>query len=339
MMLAAALLWCRARMRRGVWVVLVLGAAFLTVFAACESEPDDAAALVAAAREAMQDATFSSQIDACESCASPTSFEYGPPDALMVTGSGGHDEWPFYLYLDRKAYFSSAGVRWYTGEDSSWFVFLLLSDPRAMLAAAIEPQFDGEATIDSRPARIVATKFSFDGHLANLPAGIIANGDTGELRTFLRDLSLRFWIDAKDYRVLQMTITAPGQPAPARAMVFEYDRPVSIPRAAQSMDRDHAARLSQQAEEGARTLLAAIATHRRATGGYPARLDETTLSSALGPGAWPRNAFSGVAMRDSPDPGDFTYAVSNGGADFTFSVHAWDNEQLYYDSARFGQPE
>ncbi len=305
----------------------------------CDSQ-SEAEALLAASSEAMAKLSFVSEDSGCPTCPPPTLFEYAPPDAVKLTASKGHDDWPFYLYVDRKTYFSTAGARWLTGKgEADRMAFILIQDPRAALATARSPRLGGVETIDGRAATIVVADFDLKRHLGRLPEELRLPDLGADVASLFAGTTVRFWIDREDERVIQMEFAGQGE-ATTVLQRFDYSRRPTIGKPTSTMDVEDVRALMEKAEPGlGRRLLSAIGEYRRLNGVYPPRLDQATISDVLPQNEWPTNVFSKAPIGDSAEPGDFTYRTDANGSEFEFTLHGWDGGQLYYDSARFGHPE
>ena len=309
------------------------------ITAGCSGSPNDAQKLLAESSTVMATLSFVHEENECPTCPPPIVSEYAPPDAMLLSGSKGHDDWPFYLYLDQHAYFSSAGVRWLTGDEGRLIALLLVTDPRAMLRAVTEPEITGAQMVEGRPATVVSAAFDLDRHMANLPEALRIPELGDEYRTFYAGVTVRFWIDDADRRVLQVELARPP-PEPEVSLVrFDYARPVQLPATVRSMPVEEAGQFQADARLKEDTLLDAITGYRTLHGAYPAQVDQATLAEVLPAAEWPRNVFSGNPVAPSSEPGDFVYLTSPGGEHFEFTLNGWDGASFYYDSLRFGHRE
>ncbi len=342
--------------------ILAIASVFLLAAASvscggADSGVQDASALLERAEEAMTSASFSYTDTECPLCQpTPTVTEYAPPDRIKLSHPKGHDDWPFYLIAGDQWFVSQDGDRWLTESADYKHPFILLFDPRLLLALPVDPVVEKDEVIDGMRNHVVRAEVDADHFLSELgPAEEQLSEAEGEqAREFYRGyadgLAIRFWIDEQSFLVTQIEIDVAPLPSgdqedqmedPEPAVIrFDFDAPVDVPGDPESIQYEEAQRLRREAESRTRPLVQAIVEYKKVHGVYPPRLDPETLKDFLPTPQWPINPFTGEPVRQAEDsPGDFDYKVKNSGRDYELSLFGWDSRYSYADTARFGHTE
>jgi hypothetical protein len=206
----------------------------------------DASALLERAAQAMTSASFSYTDTECSLCQpTPTVSEYAPPDRIKLSHPKGHDDWPYYLIVGDEWFVSQDGDRWITGAIDHIHPFLLLFDPRLLLALAVDPVVGKDEVIDGIGNHVIRVEVDADHFLSELgPAEEQLSGAEGEqareyYRGYADGLAIRFWIDEQTFLVTQMELHLAALPSsdqedqmddPEPAVIrFDYDSPVDVP--------------------------------------------------------------------------------------------------------------
>jgi hypothetical protein len=294
--------------------------------------------------------SFTSHRTPCAVCTFPSDaalYEYGPTEDLRVSNYDAREAWPHYLYLDRMAYVSGNGERWVDGTDLPLLGFLLY-DPRVLLTSLDDARFDREDDIDGNPVRIYRGTLNPDAYFSHLPWNLdpeLAGAVRQNYRPIIDGAPVELWIDAGDYRVLRSSLRPVEDSHNANTDLpdefyqreYTYGRDVTIPGSVASMPPEEADRLSRMGEGNTAPLLLAVEAYFRRNGVYPAALNPAALAGVFS-GAWPVNAFTNEPMRDSTEAGDYTYVTKNNGLDYEYTLHGWENDQMFFDSARIDVP-
>jgi hypothetical protein len=318
-------------------VAVLAGTAAYLLFGRGDKK-DVASDLLADARRVMGAGTFISIVDDCPTCPPPIIWEFAPPDRIMLRNAKGHDDWPFALFSDGKAFFSQEGRRWREGVSAQAYA-MLLADPRFLLDVTHTPRLGGVEELENGETTVVVTEFDFDLFLGRLPPSLEPEDeeDFAEMREVFQGAVIRFWVDNANRRVRQLDWRFLDVTLEGASYAFEFTSSVGIPDEIVSMAAAEALRLGQETEPAGRRLLLAIGAYFERHGVYPPELDAATLSDVLSPDEWPRNVFTGEPMRNADDsPGDFRYMTKADGAHCEITLHGWDGAQMYYDSQRFG---
>lgn len=318
----------------GLAVIVLCGTVFF--LAEGNHDRDDLHGIISASKDVMLGSSFTNIQAGCSSCTQPMVTEYAPPDRFMVSGLEGNENWAKYLYLDGKGYVSSEGERWL--DDSGAFLApFLLRDPRLLLRIAEAPQLQATEVIDGEEANIVAGELDWQRYLESLPQDWWLSGFEAEIRPRFEGALIRFWIDADDYRVLQVELQA--REGPVTSLQFDYRATVSVPDRVESMSDDEARTLRGQAEANIRPLILAIEEYKVSFGIYPSVLDPAVLSAVMPPTSWPTNPFTGQSMGQSTgNPGDYDYTVKNEGVHYQLRTFGWDGDTATIDTERLGGP-
>jgi hypothetical protein len=329
----------RSRRIAALVFLAVLASAVVYLILGRDNGNRDAQALLEASQVVMAAMSFSHTLNDCPTCPPPVVTEYASPDRIRLSNSKGHDDWTYVMYIGQKPYVSQEGLRWREGL-SGQAIGIMLNDPRFLFQVVRSARIGGSEAIQGRSAAIVGARFDFDLYLEALPPAMLPPDPAttfGAFRELFDGAVVRFWIDKKDHRVLQLEWSSSGGEGEARLLVFDYAREVRLPDAFASMPAEAAFDLSRETEPHGERLLAAVRDYYARYRAYPPNIDAVTLAEFLPASEWPANVFSGQPMRNATDsPGDFLYLLKNNGSDIEFTLHGWDGAQMFTDTERFG---